>query len=800
MLAPTKVIPFRFLEIRNHHHDSGGDEELGLDAQKMACGHSPVWFAKTLGVEALLDDELRAFGDYLAAKADALQKAMASFIRPVRVPDVPVAAPAPSVTMPEEFMDVVEPLRPIDEQAADISVPEPGRGFSLAELQRMFAGLFGPEILEPLETATVPDPLPDCPEAQSASTVVSVKVPGIPPLLRTTDPPEFPNVPTPPAPSASASVANLRIPALDPLIRIDASQIPDIPAPPPSQAVTAVSVPDGAILQPLQPIAVPEIPSGVPPPMIHPVPIVPPLGQLPQSLPTIAPLALPDVPPPPQPAPSIVTGKLPRTDILDRIGERTLALLDAAIAEADSLLRRIIDRAKAAEEDVEGESEHPARPPDTAVTPVTPRMSPESDPEDDYEHPSDGGLFLAQFNAPDLIIQRLGAGFFTPQDWYLKRYKLAPEDFGDEPLQAELAERFRKQEEHCKEIAALMAEHFSHRDVNARLDTIAADMPQSCSRLLSAWNDTPIVSELWAQAQKLGQNATREAVDKWQSTPKELDARYNSALAAAKQILRWPIPLNRNENEELAKDAAQGKAIAIRRQAASDSASGDTATHGLARARATPKEASARRPTPPSQPQKAPDNRGPIDDMLDEEFEHLEARALRTPGFADANRDGARTNAAAIMVDRYGVSRQAAEFILSLVPRLCQNADSEAINQGDDAVIDKLKAEKQERSLAKALADEKMRKLWHDLCARLAEAGKRHAKRLREKWREADRDRVANRDHVAWLARRACQSWPDGAASPSDRRMFEQADAHDRRLKQRLQEIARQQNGYGQGR
>ena len=161
---------------------------------------------------ALLDDELRAFDDYLAAKADALQKAMASFIKPVRVPDVPVAAAAPSVTLPEEFMDVVEPLRPINEQAADISVPEPGRGFSLAELQRMFAGLFGPEIPEPLETATVPDPLPDCPEAQSASTVVSVKVPDIPPLLRTTDPPELPDLPSEPAPSASASVANLRIP------------------------------------------------------------------------------------------------------------------------------------------------------------------------------------------------------------------------------------------------------------------------------------------------------------------------------------------------------------------------------------------------------------------------------------------------------------------------------------------------------------------------------------------------------------------------------------------------------------
>jgi|GEM_PF-1975597 len=245
------------------------------------------------------------------------------------------------------------------------------------------------------------------------------------------------------------------------------------------------------------------------------------------------------------------------------------------------------------------------------------------------------------------------------------------------------------------------------------------------------------------------------------------------------------------------KDADEGKARLIRQKAASDSASGGTAAHGLARVRATPEEASAHRPTPPSQPRKAPDNRGPIDDMLDAEFEHIEAKALRTPGFADANRDGPRTNAAAIMVDQYGVSRQAAEFILSLVPRLCRKADSEAINHGGDAVIDRLEAEKQER-LRKALADEKLRKLWHDLCARLAEAGKRHAKRLREKWREADRDRAANRDHVAWLARRACQSWPDGAASPSDHRMFEQAKAHDEKLTKL--ELARRQNGYGPGR
>ncbi|MGI0489993.1 hypothetical protein ACN4EK_31680 [Pantanalinema rosaneae CENA516] len=166
---------------------------------------------------ALLDDKLRALDDYLAAEADALQKVMASFIRPVRVPDVPDTTPAPSVTIPEEFMDVVEPLRPIDEQAPDIRVPEPVPGFSFAELQRMFADLFGREIPAPLETATVPNPLPDCPEPQSASTVIAVNLPEVPPLLRPTDPPELPDVPSPPGRSASASVADLRITPLEPL-------------------------------------------------------------------------------------------------------------------------------------------------------------------------------------------------------------------------------------------------------------------------------------------------------------------------------------------------------------------------------------------------------------------------------------------------------------------------------------------------------------------------------------------------------------------------------------------------------
>ncbi|MGY6637958.1 MAG: MobA/MobL family protein [Erythrobacter sp.] len=423
-----------------------------------------------------------------------------------------------------------------------------------------------------------------------------------------------------------------------------------------------------------------------------------------------------------------------------------------------------------------------------------------ADDEDDYEHPSDGELFLAGFNAPDLIIQRLGAGVFTPHDWYLKQYKLAPADFGDKPLQAELADRFRKQEEHCEEIAALMAERFSHRHLNARLDTIAADMPPKYHPVLNAWNDTPIVPELWAQAQKLGQKATREAVEKWQGSPREHDIRFELAVRAEDRIQCWPIQLDRVVRDALTKDADEGKARAIRQKAASDSASGDTATHGLAHVQATPEEARARRPTPPSQPQKAPENCDPFDDILDAEFDaefpHLEDKALRTPGFADANRDGARTNAAATLVDRYGVSPQAAEFILSLVPRLCRKVDSKALKEGDDAVIDKLEAEKQER-LRKALADEKMRKLWHDLCARLAEAGKRHAKRLCEKWSEVDRDPAANRDRVAWLARQACESWPDGAASPPDGTMLKQAKAYDEKLKK--QEIARQQNGYGQG-
>lgn len=246
------------------------------------------------------------------------------------------------------------------------------------------------------------------------------------------------------------------------------------------------------------------------------------------------------------------------------------------------------------------------------------------------------------------------------------------------------------------------------------------------------------------------------------------------------------------------KDADEGKARAIRQKAASDSASSDTATHGLARVLATREEASARRSTPPSQPQKAPENRHLLDDILDAEFAHFAAGALGHADIADEKRVAAqRAETATTLARRDGLDRDAAEFILSLVPRLCRKADSEAINHGGDAVIDRLEADKRDR-LRKALADEKMRKLWRLLLARLEDAGKRHAKRLREKWREADHDRAANRDHVAWLARRACQSWPDGAASPSDRRMFEQAKAHDEKLTKL--DLARRQNGYGPGR
>lgn len=186
------------------------------------------------------------------------------------------------------------------------------------------------------------------------------------------------------------------------------------------------------------------------------------------------------------------------------------------------------------------------------------------------------------------------------------------------------------------------------------------------------------------------------------------------------------------------KDTDEGKARAIRRKAASDSASSDTATHGLARVLATREEASARRPTPPSQPQKAPENRHPLDDILDAEFAHFAAGALGHADIADEKRVAAqRAQTATILARRDGLDRDAAEFILSLVPRLCRKADSKAVKEGDDSIIDKVEADKRDR-LRKALADEKMRKLWRLLLARLEEAGKRHAKRLRQKWLAVD--------------------------------------------------------------
>ncbi|MFL0669877.1 MAG: MobA/MobL family protein [Erythrobacter sp.] len=246
------------------------------------------------------------------------------------------------------------------------------------------------------------------------------------------------------------------------------------------------------------------------------------------------------------------------------------------------------------------------------------------------------------------------------------------------------------------------------------------------------------------------------------------------------------------------KDADEGKARTIRQKAASDSASSDTATHGLARVLATREEASARRPTPPLQPQKAPENRHPLDDILDAEFEHIEAGALGYANIADEKRVAAqRAQTATALARRDGLDREAAEFILSLVPRLCRKADSKAVKEGDDAIIDKVEADKRAR-LRRALADEKLRKLWRLLLARLEEAGKRHAKRLGEKWLAADRSNDKKRDHLAWLAWRAHERWPDTATSPQPRRMIEQAKAHDENLKKL--ELARRQNGYGPGR
>ncbi|MEA1618588.1 hypothetical protein SOQ14_06635 [Erythrobacter sp. T5W1-R] len=152
---------------------------------------------------------------------------------------------------------------------------------------------------------------------------------------------------------------------------------------------------------------------------------------------------------------------------------------------------------------------------------------------------------------------------------------------------------------------------------------------------------------------------------------------------------------------------------------------------------------------------------------------------------------------ATTLARRDGLDRDVAEFILSLVPRLCRKADSKAVKEGDDAIIDKVEAEKMDR-LRKALADEKMRKLWRLLLARLEEAGKRHARQMREKWLTADLGNDEMRDHRAWLARRAHQRWPDTAASPPPHRMLEQAKAHDEKLTKL--ELARRQYGYGPGR
>lgn len=405
--------------------------------------------------------------------------------------------------------------------------------------------------------------------------------------------------------------------------------------------------------------------------------------------------------------------------------------------------------------------------------------------------------FLGSFKGRAIFVEPSANGTVLPHAWYLKAHNLSPDDFVDRQIQAELVDRLMRQEKFRKTIVPLMAEHLNHRHLNAPLHTIAPKMPSEYRLVLTAWNGTPIAPLLWAQTEQLGQNSTMEAVENWRGSSKEQDARYGLALAAAEHMHRWPIQLDRVDREALAKDAAEGTARANRLKAAADSSSGNAAVNGLARAQATPEQTNAPRPTPHSQPQKAPENRDLIDDFLDEEFEHYAATALRTPGFADANRVGARTNAAAIMVDQYGLSPQAAEFILSLVPRLCRKADLKALKEGDDAVIDKVEDEKRDR-LRKALADEKMRKLWRLLLAGLEEAGKRHAKRLREKWLAADHGNDKKRDHRAWLAWQAHQHWPDTTTSPPPRRMLEQAKAHDENLKKLG--TARQQNAYGPGR
>ena|GEM_PF-6406795 len=389
-----------------------------------------------------------------------------------------------------------------------------------------------------------------------------------------------------------------------------------------------MSVPDGGILQPLQPIAVPELPPSVPPPITHPVPVVPPLGQLPQSLPTIAPLALPDVPPPPQPVPSILTGKLPRTAVLDRIGERTLALLHAAIAEADSLLRRITDRAKAAEEEIEGGSEHPARPPDTAVTPVTPRMSPEgavSDAEEaEAQHldgalkPSDGNhdasgptphdpddprrsasidevlMAIEFFKAPARRIYESSDGSLHPDMKLWQAAGLEPR-FLKHPV---VADKLRNAQFTQTFFIERFTDSFVREADIASAKSGAQAFIEKLPRLSrlepKAWLGTGLIEDvLIPLVTKEGQWRAGLALRRWQAAAENSLIRADAAIEAQDWQRRWPNPIKPDLMMQLEKEAKEAR---LQRQAIQKAAADDgTSDQGTLGTHRNPDDAQAKR-------------------------------------------------------------------------------------------------------------------------------------------------------------------------------------------------------------
>jgi hypothetical protein len=498
-------------------------------------------------------------------------------------------------------------------------VPEPVPGFSLAELQRMFADLFGREIPAPLETATVPDPLPDCPEPQSASTVIAVNLPEIPPLLRTIDQSVLPDIPSPPARSASASVADLRIPPLEPLTPIDAHQIPDLPTPPPPCAVTAVSVADAVFLQPVRPIDVPPMLPGVPPHSFHPVPVVPTLGQLPQPLPTITPVALPDVPLPPQPVPPVISGNLPRATVLDRIGERTLALIQAAIAEADSLLQCIIDMRKASEEEVEAEAQHPARPPvpvGTAAMPIEPLRSEPFDPEpDEAKNASDVSLAKDQghlepsgaddgssdprraasidevlkafafFKAPARRVFQNPDGSLRPDMDLWKRGGLEPWLLKHPDVVAQLKEAQASQNLFIDLFTDICVDTADMASAQRGADAMMQKIPAGRHWEMKAWLNTGLIEEvLIPKVIAAGQKRALNAARTWNRAAVSSKERAAAAIEAEDWQRRWPNAIKPGLLMQLEQEA---KAARLHRQAmqkaAADDATGDQGSLGTHR-------------------------------------------------------------------------------------------------------------------------------------------------------------------------------------------------------------------------